>query len=231
MGSTGGMARRTLTISSRSVVRFHAHRGFHGHQRHHLEQMVLNHVADGARLLVELAPAEDPEGLGHGDLEAGDVAAVPHRLEEGVGEAEDEQVFHRLFAQIVVDAEDLLLGEDAVQRVVQLPGAVPGPARRASPPPPGRPRSGRRRPVRRPRRRTGSAGWPGRTADARRIGLGGAQPGARRSAGPGSRRSRSRPRRRGPPPRPGRTFPRRRPGTHGPAGGAGRRPTPGRRHR
>jgi hypothetical protein len=43
-----------------------------------------------------------------------DVVAVPERLEDGVGEAEDQQVLHRLLAQVVVDAVDLLLVEDFV---------------------------------------------------------------------------------------------------------------------
>ena len=51
-------------------------------------------------------------GLGHGDLHVVDVAPVPDRLEQGVGEAERQDVLHRLLAQVVVDAEDLALVED-----------------------------------------------------------------------------------------------------------------------
>ena len=59
----------------------------------------------------------DAEALGHRDLHVLDVVAVPDRLEERVGEAEVEDVLHRLLAEVVVDAEDALLGEDAVQRL------------------------------------------------------------------------------------------------------------------
>ena len=48
---------------------------------------------------------------------------VPDRLQESVCEAEVEQVLDGLLAQVVVDAEDLLLGEDRVKRRVQLPRA------------------------------------------------------------------------------------------------------------
>ncbi len=49
-----------------------------------------------------------------------------------------EQVLHRLLAEVVVDAEDRLLGEDLVQRRVELLGRLRGRARTASPPRPAR---------------------------------------------------------------------------------------------
>ena len=45
-------------------------------------------------------------------------ARVPQRLEQRVGEAQRQQVLDRLLAEIMVDAEDLLLGEDGGDRVV-----------------------------------------------------------------------------------------------------------------
>ena len=47
------------------------------------------------------------------------MVAVPDRLEERVGEAEVEQVLHRLLAEVVIDAEDRRLGEHLVQRLVE----------------------------------------------------------------------------------------------------------------
>ena len=44
---------------------------------------------------------------------------VPDRLEQRVGEAEHEQVLHRLFAKVVVDAIDLPLAEVSVQHFVE----------------------------------------------------------------------------------------------------------------
>ena len=48
-----------------------------------------------------------------------DVLAVPERLEERVGEAEEQHVVHRPLAEVVVDAEDVRLVEGAEQDRVQ----------------------------------------------------------------------------------------------------------------
>jgi len=96
-----------------------ARRRLHRDVREHLEEVVLDHVADDARLVVELAAPFHAERLGHRDLDVLDVVAVEDRLEERVGETEVEEVLHRLFAEVVVDAEDRRLGEDLVQCVVE----------------------------------------------------------------------------------------------------------------
>src|SRR4030095_4448474 len=82
--------------------------------------MILHDVADRASLLVELATPLDAKALGHRDLDVLHVAPVPDRLEERVGEAEDEDVVDRLLAEVVVDAEDRRLREYRVQDAVQL---------------------------------------------------------------------------------------------------------------
>ena len=87
----------------------------HGGEGHELHDVVLHHVADGARLVIIAAARADAEAFGHGDLDVVDIVAVPDRLEDAVAKAEDEDVLHRLLAQVVVDAVDLLLVEDAVQ--------------------------------------------------------------------------------------------------------------------
>ena len=78
-----------------------------------------HHVAIGAGLLVEGDAVADVEGLGHVDLHMVDEIAVPDRLEQAVGEPEGEDVLRRLLAEEMVDAENLILGEDLVQRVVE----------------------------------------------------------------------------------------------------------------
>ena len=47
------------------------------------------------------------------------VIAVPERFEDAVGEAEDQDVLHRILTQVMVDAVDLLLFEHPVHLLVQ----------------------------------------------------------------------------------------------------------------
>ena len=105
-------------------------RWLHGQQGHDLQEVVLDDVADRARAVVERAPPLDAEVLGHRDLDAGHEVAVPDRLEERVGEPEHEQALDRLLAQVVVDAEDVLLGEGLVEDPVELLGRLEVPAER-----------------------------------------------------------------------------------------------------
>ena len=49
--------------------------------------------------------------LGDRDLHVVDVAPVPDRLEDAVGESEDQDVLHRLLAEVVIDPVDLVLIE------------------------------------------------------------------------------------------------------------------------
>ena len=85
--------------------------------RHH-------HVAIGAGLLVEGDAIADVEGLRHVDLHMIDEIAVPDRLEQAIGETEGEDVLRRLLAEEMVDAENLVLGEHLVQRVVERDRAL-----------------------------------------------------------------------------------------------------------
>ena len=74
--------------------------------------MVLDHIANGAGLIVESAATLHAEILRHRDLHALDVIAIPEWLHERVGESEDDHVVHRPLAEIVVDAKDRGFGED-----------------------------------------------------------------------------------------------------------------------
>ena len=89
----------------------------HGHE---LEHVVLDHVAKHAGGVVVVAAVLDAHLLRHRDLHVVDVAAVPHGLEETVGEAEDHDVLHGLFAEVVVDAVDLPLVEDGAEPEIEL---------------------------------------------------------------------------------------------------------------
>ena len=97
---------------------------FHGRQREELQEVVLEHVAQHAHAVVIGAAMADGHLFGGGDLHVIDEIAVPHRLEDAVGEAEHQHILHGLLAQVVVDAIDLVFGEDLVDGGVQLPGRL-----------------------------------------------------------------------------------------------------------
>ena len=94
----------------------------HGDNGHELEQMALNHVAHGSDAVVVAGATFEPDGLGGRDLNVVDVAAVPQRLEEQIGEAKDQQVLHGLLAEVVVDAKHVLVVENASEGAVELLG-------------------------------------------------------------------------------------------------------------
>ena len=87
-------------------------------------QVVLDDVTGGADAVVVAAATAEPDVLGHGDLHVVDVVRVPDRIEQLVGEAQRQDVLHRLLAQVVVDAEHRRLGEDAVDHLVERAGAL-----------------------------------------------------------------------------------------------------------
>ena len=105
-------------------------RGLHEHQRQHLQQVVLHDIAQCADLVVERAAVLDAEVLGHGDLDRLDILPPPQRLEPGVGEAHIFDVLDGLLAQVVVDAQDLILANDRQQSVIELNGGVEAGAER-----------------------------------------------------------------------------------------------------
>ena len=71
--------------------------------------MVRHHVAQCAGFLIEAATGFHADGFGDGDLHVVDAVAVPHRLEHPVGEAQRHDVLHRLLAEEMIDAVDLML--------------------------------------------------------------------------------------------------------------------------
>ena len=72
-------------------------------------------------LVVIVGAFFDADRLGHGDLHVVDEVAIPQGLDQGVGEAENQQVLHRLLAEKVIDTVDLLLAKMLVQQLVQHP--------------------------------------------------------------------------------------------------------------
>jgi hypothetical protein len=81
--------------------------------------MVRYHVAQGAGGVVVIAAAADGKRFGDRDLDVVDVIAIPDRLEQSVGEAQHHDVLHRLFAKIVIDAENLVFLENAEEFLIE----------------------------------------------------------------------------------------------------------------
>jgi hypothetical protein len=86
----------------------------------YLKQVILNHVADDPGLLIKLTAALDAERLGHRDLHVFNELSIPERLEQRIGEAEEQDVLDGFLAEVVIDAEDLRLRQVFVQRRVEL---------------------------------------------------------------------------------------------------------------
>ena len=76
--------------------------------------MVDDDVAQRADGIVEVPAILDAEALGHRDLHARDVRAIPDRLEHRVGEAQVEQLVGAHLAEEVVDPVELGLLDVAV---------------------------------------------------------------------------------------------------------------------
>src|SRR6185312_11766658 len=72
----------------------------------------------------ELAAVLHRPRLGDGDLHVVDMIAIPDRLEYAVGKAQHHDVLHGLFAEIMIDAEDLIFAEAAEQLLVERAGRL-----------------------------------------------------------------------------------------------------------
>ena len=86
--------------------------------------MVGHHVAQCAGFVVIAAALFHAHGFRHRNLYVIDVAAVPDRLENSVGEAQSQNVLNGFFAQVVIDAVDLLFVGHPQQLLVQQAGRI-----------------------------------------------------------------------------------------------------------
>ena len=116
VGGDGGRGERPqaahhLGLLVAHLVRLEQVRRLHRDQRDQLQHVVLHHVAQRAGLVVVTRAALEADGLSDRNLYVVDRRCVPQRLEQRVREPQREQVLHRLFAEIVVDAEDAIFVE------------------------------------------------------------------------------------------------------------------------
>ena len=128
-GDSGGMARSTFTFSSRTASASKATGGSIATSASSCIMWFWTMSRIAPACVVVAGAALQPQALGHRDLHVVDVLAVPDRLEDAVGEAEDQDVLDRLLAQVVVDAVDLALAED----LRAAGGSARGPLRRSWP--------------------------------------------------------------------------------------------------
>ncbi len=103
-----------------------------------LHEVVDDHVAHRADRVVEVPAVLDAEALGHRDLHAGDVVAVPDRLDHRVGEAQVEELVGPHLPEEVVDPVELRLRRCTGGFRPRARAPRRGRARTASRPRPGR---------------------------------------------------------------------------------------------
>ena len=88
-----------------------------GQQRHDLQQVALDHVAQRARAVVVACTALQGQILIEDDFHLGDVVAAPDRLQEVVGEPQAEDVQDGGLAQKMVHPVDVILRNKADRSV------------------------------------------------------------------------------------------------------------------
>src|SRR5262249_30647748 len=86
-------------------------RWVHGEIGQDLQHMILDHIANRARLVVKLSSILDPETLSHRDLNTSYIVTIPYRFQHRVREAGIENVLDRLLTKVVINAKDALLGK------------------------------------------------------------------------------------------------------------------------
>ncbi len=93
--------------------------GFHGDEAQELEEMVLNHVAEGAGCVVIRAPFFYAHRFARGDLDMVDESVIPEWLKNGIGEPQHHDVLGGLFAEVMIDSVDGVLVEDVAHCLVE----------------------------------------------------------------------------------------------------------------
>ncbi len=95
--------RKSENLASLRVAASPAGGRLHRGDRDDLHQVVDDDVAQRTDGVVEVTAVLDAEGLGHRDLHARDVVAVPDRLDHRVGEAQVQKLVGAHLAEEMVD--------------------------------------------------------------------------------------------------------------------------------
>src|SRR5882724_1538406 len=90
-------------------IRRKRHWRLHRCQSNQLQDVIGNHIAQSAGTFV-ISPAPfHAEILCSSNLDMVDVVSIPDRFEYAVAKTKNQEVLHRLFTKIVIDAIDLIL--------------------------------------------------------------------------------------------------------------------------
>src|SRR5450432_133768 len=84
------------------------------------EHVVLHHIANSARFFVVAATTLQAQILRDGDLYMVHIPSIPYGFKDAICQAEDQDILDRLFAEVMVDTEYLLLAEDLADLTVQF---------------------------------------------------------------------------------------------------------------
>src|SRR5947209_5973739 len=95
---------------------------FHGGERKELEEVIRHHVAQRAGHVKVSAAFFHAYSFGHGDLDVVNKPVVPYRLKNTVAEAEDQDVLDGLFAEVMINAENLVLIEGLFDLLIEMTG-------------------------------------------------------------------------------------------------------------
>ena len=99
-------------------------RRLHGNHTQHLQQVVLHDVTQNASLVKVAGTPANSDVFRKRDLYVVNIPVVPDRLEKSVGKAHEQDVLHRLFAEIVVYAQNLFLTEGIKQLCIEFLSCV-----------------------------------------------------------------------------------------------------------
>src|SRR5262245_49409641 len=90
--------------------------------------MILDHVTQGASLLVVASPGANALVLSHRNLDMVYIFLIPQRFEDGVGETHNQEILDRFLAEVVIDAKNLALIDNLHESVINGAGASQVPA-------------------------------------------------------------------------------------------------------
>ena len=71
--------------------------------------------------MVRLSPITN--SFGRSDLNVVNIIFIPDRFKQGIGKTKGQNILHRFFAEVMIDAEDLLFCKDVGQQFIHLAGA------------------------------------------------------------------------------------------------------------